>query len=338
MNTCRKTLSNLGLEALPLAITRLREKEGVGHTLHSHQGHLGWDNSLAPALTIAPGESVEFEVKDASNGHLNPSSTAKDLLTLDFATVNPVTGPVFIDGAEPGDALKVTILELAPSGWGWTGNIPGFGILTDQFPDPALHEWKYDALGMTPAAYGPGGRVPLRAFPGTIGVAPAEPGPHSIVPPRNVGGNMDVRDLFAGTELTLPVEVPGALFSVGDTHAAQGDGEVCGTAIESPMSVALKFELMKGAAPKFPIYETPGPVTRHLDEKGYFVTTGIGPDLMQNARDAVSGMVDLLGREQGLSAIDAYMLCSVCADLRIGEIVDLPNFIVAMYFPKIVFD
>ncbi|NQV19849.1 MAG: acetamidase/formamidase family protein [Rhodospirillales bacterium] len=310
----------------------------MGHTIHSHQGHLGWDNSLSPVATIAPGESVEFEVKDASNGHLSPASSAQDLLTLDLATVNPVTGPVWIDGAEPGDALKVKILDLAPSGWGWTGNIPGFGLLTDQFPDPALHVWKYDAKGMTPSVYGPGGRVPLRAFPGTIGVAPAEPGHHSIVPPRNVGGNMDLRDLFAGTELYLPVEVSGALFSVGDTHAAQGDGEVCGTAIESPMSIALEFDLVKDAQLKNPHFETPGPVTRHLDEKGYFVTTGIGPDLMQNARDAVSGMIDLLGRLQGLAAIDAYLLCSVCADLRIGEIVDLPNFIVTMYFPKVVFD
>lgn len=310
----------------------------MGHTIHSHQGHLGWDNSLSPVLTVAPGESAEFQVKDASNEHLSKSSTAQDLLTLDLANVNPVTGPVRIDGAEPGDILKVEILNLNPSGWGWTGNIPGFGMLTDQFPDPALHIWTYDAQGMTPAVYGPGGRVPLRAFPGTIGVAPGEPGHHSIVPPRNVGGNMDLRDLFTGTELYLPVEVPGALFSVGDTHAAQGDGEVCGTAIESPMDVALKFDLIKNTPLETPRYETPGPVTRHLDEKGYFVTTGVGPDLMQNARDAISGMIDLLGSTQGMAAIDAYMLCSVCADLRIGEIVDVPNFIVAAYFPKIVFD
>jgi acetamidase/formamidase len=211
-------------------------------------------------------------------------------------------------------------------------------LLADQFPDPALHIWKYDAAGMTPALFGPGGRVPLRAFPGTVGVAPAEPGLHSIVPPRNVGGNMDLRDLFAGTELYLPVEVPDALFSVGDTHAAQGDGEVCGTAIESPMKIALKFDLMKEAGAKFPHYETPGPVTRHLDKKGYFVTTGVGPDLMRNARDDVSGMIDLLATLQGLAAVDAYMLCSVCGDLRIGEIVDQPNFIVAMYFPKIIFE
>ena len=186
--------------------------------------------------------------------------------------------------------------------------------------------------------FGPGGKVPLKPFTGTIGVAPAEAGTHSIVPPRRVGGNMDVRDVCRGTSLYLPVEVAGALFSVGDTHAAQGDGEVCGTAIESPMKVALNFDLVKGASLAFPRYETTGPVSRHLDEKGYLVTTGIGPDLMQGAKDALSGMIDLLGKEHGLAAIDAYMLCSVCADLRISEIVDMPNWVVSMYFPRIVFD
>ncbi len=180
--------------------------------------------------------------------------------------------------------------------------------------------------------------MPLKPFCGTIGLAPAEPGLHSIVPPRRVGGNMDIRDLCAGTVLYLPVEVAGALFSVGDTHAAQGDGEVCGTAIESPMRMALTFDLVKGATLRFPRYETAGPVSRHFDASGYHVTTGIGPDLMQGAKDAVSGMIDLLGALHGLSAADAYMLCSVCADLRISEIVDQPNWVVSFYFPKIVFD
>ena len=195
---------------------------------------------------MAPGETIQFETMDASSGQLSKTSTAADLAKLDLAFVNPVTGPVFIDGAKPGDAVKVTVLNFTPSGWGWTGNIPGFGLLADQFPEPALHHWNYDP-GLAPAMYGPGGRVPLRPFPGTIGVAPAAPGLHSIVPPRNVGGNMDIRDIVEGVELYLPVEVDGALFSVGDTHAAQGDGEVCGTAIESPIDVALKFELVKGA-------------------------------------------------------------------------------------------
>ncbi len=308
------------------------------HTLHSHQGHTGWDNSIAPVLTVAPGETVEFHPMDASGGQLTRSSTVADVARLDFGKVNPVVGPVFIDGAQPGDAIKVTLVEFGPSGWGWTANIPGFGLLSDQFPDPALHIWSYDVATMAPAMYGPGGRVPLKPFAGTIGLAPAAPGPHSIVPPRRVGGNLDVRDLSAGTELYLPVEVAGGLFSLGDTHAAQGDGEVCGTAIESPMSATVRFDLVKDANLAFPRFTTPGPVSRHLDGKGYEVATGVGPDLMDAARHAVGGMIDLLGRQHGMTAVEAYMLCSVCADLRISEIVDQPNWVVSLYFPRVVFD
>ena len=307
------------------------------HTIHKGHIHHGWNNAFAPVLTIAPGASIEFETLDASSGQLSAKSTVDDLKKLDLGRVNPVTGPVFIDGAKPGDALKVTVLSFKPSGWGWTGNIPGFGLLADQFPEARLHHWHYDP-GLTPAMYGPGGRVPLRPFTGTIGVAPAAPGLHSVIPPRNVGGNMDVRDITEGVELYLPIEVDGALFSAGDTHAAQGDGEVCGTAIESPIDVALKFDLVKGANLRMPRYVTPGPVTSHFDKKGYEVTTGIGPDLMEGARMAVSEMIDLLSRRFGYSPVDAYMLCSVCADLRISSIVDVPNWVVSFYFPRIVLE
>jgi acetamidase/formamidase len=306
------------------------------HTIH--RNHFGWDNTFQPVARIAPGESLEFEVSDSSSGQISPTSTVSAVATLDFGKINPVTGPIFIDGAEPGDALKVTLLSFVPSGFGWTANIPGFGLLADEFKQPALHIWKYDAKNLSPALFGRWGHVPLKPFTGTIGVAPAAPGLHSIVPPRRVGGNMDVRDLAQGTELYLPVEVSGALFSVGDTHAAQGDGEVCGTAIESPMRVALKFELLKQHPLAYPRFKTPGPVTRHLDAKGYEVTTGIDPDLKEAARAAVRGMVDLLVRERGMPAVEAYMLSSVCGDLRISEIVDLPNWTVSFYFPRLVFE
>ena len=306
------------------------------HSLHSHQHHFGWDHSFAPALTVAPGDTVSLATVDASGGQISKSSTAAALATLDFGRVNPVTGPIFIDGAKPGDAVKVTMLGFEPSGWGWTGLIPGFGLLADQFKDPALHIWSYDANASAPLAFGKIAAVPLRPFAGTIGLALAEPGHHSVVPPRRVGGNMDVRDLVAGAELYLPVEVAGALFSLGDTHAAQGDGEVCGTAIESPMGVAVKLDLVKGANLKFPRAVLPGPSTRHVDEKGYDVTMGVGPDLMTGARDAVSGMIDLLTARHGMSSDDAYMLCSVCGDLRISEIVDMPNWIVSFHMPRAV--
>jgi acetamidase/formamidase len=308
-----------------------------GHTIHAHHHHNGWDRSFAPVLTVAPGDTVTFETVDSSGGQLSPDATLETLKRLDFARVNPTTGPVLVDGAEPGDALKISILAFGPSGWGWTANIPGFGLLADQFTDPALHLWHYDAAAMRPAAYGRFARVPLKPFAGTIGVAPAEPGLHSVVPPRRVGGNLDLRDLAAGAELFLPVEVSGALFSVGDTHAAQGDGEVCGTAIESPMTATLRFELVKGANLAFPRAVLPSGPTRHIDADGYEVTTGIGPDLMAGARAAVSGMIDLLTARHGMAAVDAYMLCSVCADLRVSEIVDLPNWVVSLYLPRLVF-
>jgi amidase len=292
---------------------------------------------------VEPGATILFHCHDSSAGQLGPSSTLADVTALDFGRINPVSGPIHVEGAQPGDAIKVTIDSFAPQlhggrGFGWTANIPGFGLLADQFPDPALHIWSYDANRMAPAAWGREGRVPLKPFAGTIGNAPAEPGLHSVVPPRRVGGNLDIRDLTSGVTLYLPVEVPGGLFSVGDTHAAQGDGEVCGTAIESPMDVVLTLDLVKGANLKTPRFTTPGPVTRHLDAKGYEVTTGIGPDLMAASRDAVASMIDLLCAQRGMAAVDAYMLVSTCGDLRISEIVDMPNWVVSFYFPRCVFE
>ncbi len=158
------------------------------HTIHKEHGHCGWNNAFKPVLTVAPGDSVFFETKDATGGQLTSKSTAADVPKVDINLVNPVTGPVYIDGAEPGDALKVTILGFQPARWGFTANIPGFGLLADQFPDPVLHHWTLEPDLKTPAMYGPGGRVPVRPFTGVIGVAPAEPGLHSIIPPRRVGG------------------------------------------------------------------------------------------------------------------------------------------------------
>jgi acetamidase/formamidase len=306
-------------------------------TIHSLHHHCAWDNAIKPVANIAPGETVFFECLDASGGHYQAGSTADDIATMNPNGVNPVTGPVYIDTAMPGDCLKVTIEAFEPSGFGWTAIIPGFGLLADQFRDPRLHLWKYDRTIVEPALFGDHARIPLKPFAGTIGVAPGEAGPHSIIPPRRVGGNMDIKDLAAGTTLYLPVEVEGALFSIGDTHAAQGDGEVCGTAIESAMNVTLTFDLLKGEAPSTPRFSTPGPVSRHLDKAGFEATTGIGPDLLAASRDAVSAMIDLLSTACGMAAEDAYMLCSVCGDLRISEIVDAPNWVVSFYFPRIVF-
>lgn len=306
-------------------------------TLHSHQGHCGWDAALPPAMTVAPGEVVTVACRDAGDGQVDGSSTDATMATLDPARANPLTGPIAVDGAQPGDALVITLLDFAPSGFGWTGLIPGFGLLADKFPDPRLHLWRHDSAEGAPLVFGRLAEIPLAPFVGTIGVAPAAPGPHSVIPPRRVGGNMDIRDLRRGTKLWLPVEVAGALLSLGDTHAAQGDGEVCGTAIESAMDVTLKIEVARGAAPAFPRYETIGPRPGDAGRAGEVATTGIGPDLMQACRDAVTGMIDHLSRSRTVSPEDAYMLCSVAADLRISELVDAPNWVVSCVIPRGIF-
>lgn len=302
------------------------------HTIHHH--HFGWDNSLTPTFRAESGDTLAFTIQDASGGQLNEHSTSADVPNFDFSLTNPVNGPVYIEGAEPGDVLSVEMLDFQESAWGWTGILPGFGLLADDFPDPWLHISRYDRASVH---FTPEITLPTRPFTGTIGVAPAEPGPHSVVPPRRVGGNLDVRDLTRGSKLYLPVEVAGALFSVGDTHACQGDGEVCGTAVETAMTVQLKFGLLKGANFSAPRFEVPGSSMAPVDSRGYYATTGLGPDLYAASQDAVRAMIDHLGREYGLGPELAYALCSVAVDLKISEIVDAPNWLVSAYLPRGVF-
>ena len=308
------------------------------YKVDSSKVHFGWDNSIEPVLRIAPGDIVEFDTVDAGGGQLNKNSTVDDVARFDFSRVNPTFGPVFIDGAEPGDALLVTILSLQTEGWGWTANIPGFGLLADRFTEPALHIWEFDSDRMEPAVFKPGGMVPLQPFPGILGNGLPQSGVHSVVNPRKYGGNMDTRDICEGTCLYLPVGVQGALFSCGDGHAAQGDGEICGTAIETPMKMTLQFDLVKGLDLNFPRFSIAGPPGRHFDRNGYDVTMSMAPDLMESARNAVNDMVDFVSQTHKIAEVDAYMLLSVCADLRISEIVDAPDWIVSCYFPKIIFD
>ena len=307
------------------------------HTIHSVSHHFGWDNSNKPILQVRSGTTIEIETIDSSGEQLNINSTIEDVKNLDFSKVNPVTGPIFIENAKEGDVLEVEFLDFITSGWGWTAIIPGFGLLADEFSEPDINLWKYDSNNPKQSLYSTFGKVPLKPFVGTIGLALKEPGNHSIVPPRHCGGNLDIKDLTKGSVIRFPVQVPGALLSLGDTHAAQGDGEVCGTAIESPMKVVIKINLIKNLSIPSPQYETNGPISNHIDKYGYFATTGIGPDLMEGAKNSVRAMIDLLGKKENIPANKAYMLCSVCSDLRISEIVDIPNWVVSCYFPKYIF-
>lgn len=287
--------------------------------------HLGWDRTFPPVAALAPGEEATVETQDASGGQLRANSVAEDVANLNFDRVNPVTGPIWIEGAHPGDALVIEIGGMTTERWGWTANIPGFGLLADEFPDPHL---RISTLKDDRAELLPGLAVPMVPMVGTIGVAPPEPGPHSIVPPRRWGGNMDIRHIGPGARLVLPVAVEGALLSLGDAHAAMGDGEVCGTGVETDAVVTLRVAVRPGAAPATPIVET-HPRSQRVGAA--LATTGIGPDLMTAAKDAVRALLDEIVSRTGLARQDAYLLASVAADLKISEVVDAPNWVVSAH-------
>ena len=307
----------------------------TGSAVHigRNQFHLTWDASIPPIATVASGTEIQFDALDASCGQITADSTVDDLASLDFSRVDQVAGPIFVEGAEPGDTLEVDLLEFLPGDWGWTASIPGFGLLADDFPEPALR------ISRLAGGFGdllPGLRIPLAPFCGVLGLAsPGEA--RSTIPPTVQGGNMDTRHLTAGSMLWLPIAVPGALFSLGDGHAAQGDGEVCGTAIETPMRATVRLTVRKGVPVTAPEFRTAGPIGESTNTAPWLATDGVGPDLMVAARDAVRRMIDRLGTEQRLAPIDAYLLMSVAGDLRISEIVDQPNWIVTAYFPTAVF-
>lgn len=305
------------------------------HHLDDSQPHAFWDNSHPPRLTIEPGDTVVFETLEASAGQIWQDCAHEAMLSLNFDPIHPLTGPVYVNGAEPGDALEVEIISLEHKGWGWNGVIPGFGLLGEEFSQPYVHHYKLE--GAT-CIFSDSIHIPYEPFCGTMGVAPREPGRLTTIPPRENGGNLDIRHLTPGARLFMPVLVPGALFSCGDCHAAQGDGEVNGTGIETPMTVTLKINLLKGAnIPELRFITPAGRKLTVADEGGYFATTAHGPDLFKDAQQALRYMIEHLGTEYGLTREQAYSLCGAAVDMKISEIVDAPNWIVSAYLPLSIF-
>ena len=307
------------------------------HDLRGDAFNYVWDNSIEPALELESGEAVLLHVRDASDEQIHESSGVDDVAKLDFTHVNPVSGPVFVKGAKPCDVLEVELLEFRPQGWGWTAIIPGFGLLADEFAEPWLRISPVEPESGR-VRFSEQVTLPYRPFPGTLGVAPAEPGEHSIVPPSKWGGNMDTKHLNPGARLYLPVGVEGALFSLGDTHAAQGDGEVCGTAIETAMDVVLRLSVRRDFSVDAPQYALPAGLVAEHERSSYHVCTGVGPDLMEATRDAVRATIAHLGRRHGLDRQEAYALVSVACDLRIHEVVDAPNWVVGCFVPDSIFE
>lgn len=295
-------------------------------SLGADRTHNRFSGAIPAALTVPSGAVVEVFTREASDGQLAPGSGAGAVETLDFDPIHPLTGPIYVEGADPGDVLAVTLHEIEVGDWGWAAVVPGFGFLADEFTEPYL---KTFALGPDAefAEFGGGVRIPLAPFAGVMGVAPATDSMLSTIPPRANGGNMDNRHMVAGTTVYFPVFVEGALFSIGDTHAAQGDGEVSGTAVEAPMRIVLELAVVEGAASiAEPRYET--------DE--YYAVTAFAETLDEAARKATRYMIDYLVAEHGLDRTDAYVLCSLAGDLKIAEVVDVPHVLVSMHMPKTV--
>ncbi|MDA4131151.1 MAG: acetamidase/formamidase family protein [Thaumarchaeota archaeon] len=291
--------------------------------------HYLWSKAHPPVLNIKPGDRVHFEVNETSSWQITEKSKAEDLAKIDETKWYPLAGPVYVEGAKPGDALVVNVEKVTPASWGWTAIMPGFGLL-EEFTDPRLYIWKLRA-GSKYATFVKKLRIPLNPFCGVLGVAPQGDGYFDVMPPGKHGGNMDIRHLTNGSKVLLPVWNDGALFSTCDLHATQGDGEVCVSAIECPGEVTLSFELKKDAH-----LETPCYYSRPLFgiDRGYFGTTGISPDLMEATKQAVRSMITFLQKNLGITREEAYMLCSVAGELRTHEIVDRPNWVVGMMLPR----
>jgi len=302
------------------------------HVIDPAVVHHQWDADLEPLLVIDSGDTVHFDIKVAGEGQVWPGATYENT-RFDFDTIYNLSGPVWVNGAEPGDTLQVDVLDLRHGGWGWAAFLPGLGLLPDDFPHGYVRTFQ---LREGTAEFAPGISIPLVPFCGTIGNHPGEPRKMLPFPPHRGCGNIDNRHLTSGSTLWVPVHLPGAMFSCGDPHAAQGDGEVSVTALEAPLAGSLRFTLHKRgiSAPRFRVPAG----SKAIRDGGYQATMGISPDLMDGSRIAVRAMIEWLNDACGLSADDAYLLCSIMGDLKIIEVVDSGVWTVAMTMPLDVFN
>ena len=349
------------------------------------KGHNRWHPDIPPAVEAEPGEEVVMQTRNAFDGGITPNTKPDDIRDVNLNLVHPLTGPVYVKGAEPGDLLEVNILNIEPASWGFTIIIPGFGFLRDLFTEPFIVHWNISG-GYAESAELPEVRIPGAPFMGTIGVAPSRvlrqeillreeelrhrggfvlgPNPQDAVPsweplaseglrtvpPREHGGNMDIKQLTAGIRLMLPVFTEGALFSAGDAHFAQGDSECCGTAVEMDCTLHVSFQVRKGEAARrnlrFVTFERDdyfinpeiAVPKRFLAATGISISDGVNEseNATLSARNALLNMIQLL-MERGWSREQAYCICSVAVDLKLSEMVDVPNFVVSALLPLDIF-
>ena len=379
------------------------EKQGA-HCVDDPNCFNRYHPAIPTVVRANPGDRIVFHTRDALDTDLTLDSNADDLAAVDLNLVHPMTGPVYIEGAERGDVLAVTLLDIEPDQFGYTVIVPGFGFLRDIYTEPHLVNWR---LSRTHAESDqmPGVRVPYEAFMGSVGVLPGdaevdswlarenalaaaggialppEPtgalptavcGPEGsnkdkclrTIPPRENGGNMDVQQMQIGTTLLLPCFIDGCGLFVGDVHYAQGDGEVSGTAIEMGGVVSVVTEVRKGLGSVITGPEVEGGAQiKNIEPSQFYQTVGLpikaagevpaphaylestkiaelenlSEDLTLAARNALIKMIAYIEREYGLTSEQAYILASVAVDLRVGQVVDVPNYVVTAVLNEDVF-
>ena len=350
-----------------------------------HSGHNRYHPDIAPVVEIGEGEEIALETRDALDGQIKPGMVAADLASLDAGAVHPLTGPVFVKGAMPGDILEIEFTDIIAQPTAFSAIVPGLGFLRDVMTEPSLVHWRIADSWATSAQI-PGVRIPGAPFMGVSAVAPSveklaewtareqrvidkggfalPPDPAGAVPtgpcglaglrtlpPRENGGNFDVKQLTKGARLFLPVFAKGALFSTGDGHFAQGDGEVCVTAVEMGATAVVRFKVHKGLATKRtfagPVFAHPGYFQdpKFAAPQNFIAVMGMpinakgdieSENLTLAARNAVLNMIDLL-QERGFSREQAYIICSVAVDLRVSNVVDVPNYVVSALLPEAIF-
>jgi formamidase len=350
-----------------------------------HTGHNRYHPDIEPALEVGEGEEVVLETRDAVDGQLPPDATVAAFAKLDAGAIHPLTGPVFVKGVVPGDVLEIEFLDIEPQPHAFSGIFPGLGFLRDVMTEPFIVHWRIRD-GWATSDEIPGVRIPGAPFMGVSAVAPshaklaewtareqrlldkggmvlppdasgAVPGGACglaglrTLPPRENGGNFDVKQITRGTKLFLPVFVDGALFSTGDAHFAQGDGEVCVTAVEMGATVTVRFRRHAGLATRrrfqAPVFTREDYFTdpRYAVPQRFLGVMGMplrpdgendGENLTLACRNAVLNMMELL-QERGYTREQAYVICSVAVDLRVSNVVDVPNYVVSALLPEAIF-
>jgi acetamidase/formamidase len=323
-NRCRIGITILTAIFLLLGCSNQNQIPEAEYFLTRDQTHNKFSRSIPPVLKVPSGAVVEAETEEASDAQIRVDSGIEDLTGMDSDLIHPLTGPVYVEGAEVGDVLAVTLHKIEVGDWGWVGVSPGFGLLAEEFTEPYLKTYK---LGKEIKSFRFSDKItiPLKPFPGVMGVAPDTEEMLSTIPPRANGGNMDDPHMTEGTTVYFPVFVEGALFSIGDAHSVQGAGEVCGTGMETPMRIVYEVNVIKGKGYiREPQYET--------DDS--YAVTAFATTLDEAAKKALRYMVDYLEAEHGMDRTEAYVLCSLAGDLRIAEVVDAPHMLVCMHIPK----